>query len=171
MVLYYQLVSFLQLFPPLKAIFDFFGGYFWPPLRPRDSQTCLYEAWPLVPFSYYGISQKRTITINYFDFYSFFTLLRWFLTFFGGCFRPPLRARNAQPCLYETWPLVPFIECEISQKMDLTYQFCSFFAPFFLFERDLFTIFGLFLGPPEVLKIPNTPRVSLLPNSIHQWRH
>ena len=63
-----------------------FWARFWPPQRARVSETCLYEAWPLVSFFYCGISQKMDLMYQSFSFLQLFSLKKGFLTFFEGPF-------------------------------------------------------------------------------------
>ena len=120
---YYQSFSFLQLFWQFFAIFDLFLGCFWPPLRPRVSQTCLYEAWALGSFFDCRISQKVDLIYQLLSFVPFLFPSYGCFWPFLGCFWPHLRPRVFKTFVYEAWPLVSSFDFGTSQKTDLIYQF------------------------------------------------
>ena len=132
---YFHFYGFSLLF---KVNFDHFWGRFWPPLRPKLSQTYQYEAWPLVLFFYFGISQKMDLYYQSFSFLRLFPLFMVNFDLFWGRFWPPLRPKVSQTYQYEAQPLVPFFYFGISQKTDLYFHFYGFFP--------LKSDFGPFLG-------------------------
>ena len=124
-----ELRSIFFIFFSLKAIFKSFFGYFGAPSGPHLCPMYPYGPWPLV------LSLTRHIEANNNSFHDFCVFkqvyfLQKSLFFNLGSLKAPL-----EPKLFQTSPngLIHLNLCfggALSQKMDLVYEFRSFFSIF-----------------------------------------